>query len=97
MLDSKLRSTLATWAQSSPTIKALYVFGSRAKGAARRDSDLDLAFDFVDAVDNDLAELIENASRWKVELSELAGIPVKDVYLGSDEVVGSERVTVFCR
>ena len=97
MLDPKLRSTLAGWAESKATIRALYVFGSRASGTARPDSDLDLAFAFIAAVDNDLAELIQNAGAWKGELSNLTGLRVKDVYLSSDQVVGSERVPVFCR
>ncbi len=95
MLDADLRSKLAKWAASKPTIKGLYVFGSYAKGEARADSDLDLAFEFVDGLDDPLAELIENAAAWKAELTALAGITVKDLYLHSDEVVGSERVTVF--
>ena len=97
MLDPNLRSTLAAWAQSKPTIKTLYVFGSRAKGTAGPDSDLDIAFDFVDGVDDELAELIENAGAWKAELFKLTGLPIKDVYLGSDQVVGPEHVTVFRR
>ena len=97
MLDSKLQCILAVWAGSKPTIKALHVFGSRAKGSARPDPDLDLAFDFVDTVDDALAELIENAGAWKIELSKLTGIIVKDLRLASDQVVGPERVIVFCR
>ena len=70
---------LVTWAASKPTVKALYVFGSYARGEARPESDLDLAFEFA-GVDNDDAELIENASAWKAELTELTGIPVRHLY-----------------
>ncbi len=97
MLDQKLKFTLAAWAESKSTIKSMYVFGSRAKGTARPDSDLDLAFDFVDTVDDALAELIENAGVWKIELSELTGFQVRDLYLVNSQVVGPERVIVFCR
>jgi hypothetical protein len=48
LVDLKLRHTLATWAKSKPEVIALYVFGSRAKGTAGPDSDLDLAFE-IDA------------------------------------------------
>ena len=51
---------LAKWAVGKPTIKALYVFGSYARGQARPDSDLDLAFEFIN-VDAPLSELIEKA------------------------------------
>ena len=98
MLSSRIRSSqLAAWAETKPTIKALYVFGSRAKGTAEPDSDLDLAFDFVDGVDNELAELIENAADWKAEVTKLTGIQVNDVYLSGDPIVGPKRVLVFRR
>lgn len=96
-LNLDLKSTLATWAESKPTIKALHVFGSHAKGTVFLDSDLDLAFDFVAGIDNELSELIENAAAWKAELSALTGIVVRDVYLGCDQVVGPTRVNVFTR
>jgi predicted nucleotidyltransferase len=48
-----------------------YVFGSYARGQARPDSDLDLAFEFIN-VDAPLSELIEKAASWKAELSQPA-------------------------
>ena len=45
------RQALGKWAAGKPTIKALYVFGSYARGEARPTSDLDLAIDFVDVDD----------------------------------------------
>lgn len=88
--------TLAAWAADKPTIAALYVFGSYARGEARPDSDLDLAFDFVD-VDNPLSELIVNAGAWKVELGRLTGLVVKDLYLSTDAAVRGAKVLVFRR
>ena len=70
---------LRRWAASKPTIKALYVFGSYARGDAQSTSDLDLAFEFTD-VDEADAELISNAKAWKAELTQLTGITVKDLY-----------------
>jgi predicted nucleotidyltransferase len=90
------RKTLAKWAESKPTIKTLYVFGSYATGRAHQGSDLDLAFEFVD-VDDPLAELISNAASWKTELTGLTGIPVKDVYLNSDRPAQTTRVLVYSR
>jgi predicted nucleotidyltransferase len=87
---------LAHWAAAKPTIKALYVFGSRAGGSAHSDSDLDLAFDFID-VDEPLAELIANAAQWKAELTDLTGIIVKDVYLSTDAAVRGARLLIFSR
>jgi predicted nucleotidyltransferase len=73
------REALRRWAESKPTIKALFVFGSYARGEAQSNSDLDLAFEFTD-VDEADAELICNAKAWKVELTQLTGITVKDLY-----------------
>jgi predicted nucleotidyltransferase len=97
LLDIRLRSKLASWAKSKPTIKALYVFGSYAKGTAKPSSDLDLALDFVDGIDDELSELIVNAGAWKQELTALTGLLVKDIYLASDQVVGATCFTVFTR
>lgn len=77
---------LAGWARTKPTISAVYVFGSFARGEATPDSDLDLAFAFTD-VDNPLSELIENATAWKRELTAVTGIEVKDLRLHDDAIV----------
>lgn len=90
------RDLLAQWAAGKPTIKALYVFGSRAVGTAHTCSDLDLAFEFVD-VDEPLAELVHNATCWKAELAQITGLAVKDLYLSTDRVAQGPRELVFCR
>jgi predicted nucleotidyltransferase len=95
--NADLRTKLSTWASSKPTIQVLYVFGSYARGEARSGSDLDIAFEFLELVDEPLAELIDNATTWKAELSTLTGVGVKDIYLATDEVARSVRVIVFCR
>ncbi len=64
-LSPATKSKLTGWAATKPIIKALYVFGSRARGAVEPDADLDLAFDFIDGIDGADAELIENAAVWK--------------------------------
>jgi predicted nucleotidyltransferase len=91
-----LHQRLAAWAATKPSIAALHIFGSRARGDYRPDSDLDLAFEFAD-VDEELAELIENRAEWKRELSALTGFLVKDLYLRSDPEASGAVVTVFRR
>jgi predicted nucleotidyltransferase len=90
------REILVRWAASKPTINCLYVFGSYAHGEAGSDSDLDLAFDFIN-VDEPLAELIEKAAAWKAELGRLTGIVIKDVYLSTDAVAQGPKVLIFSR
>jgi predicted nucleotidyltransferase len=90
------RTALAEWAINKPTIKAVYVFGSYARGEAGPESDLDLCFEFFDA-DDALVELIERAASWKAELSLLTGLVVKDLYLSTDCAAQGYRVQVFGR
>jgi predicted nucleotidyltransferase len=87
---------LAAWAAGKPTIKALYVFGSYARGEQALTSDLDLAFEFV-GVAVDLVELITNARAWKVEVNQLTGLVVKNVHLSTSPVAQRDRVLVFGR
>jgi len=86
---------LRQWAATKPTIKALYVFGSRARGDGQPDSDIDLAFELTD-VDEADAELICNAAAWKAEVRQVTGIVVKDVYhRNSKPVMAGPVVQVF--
>jgi predicted nucleotidyltransferase len=39
------RAVLRAWGRANPGVVAINVFGSRARGKARADSDLDLAFE----------------------------------------------------
>jgi predicted nucleotidyltransferase len=84
-------AVLLAWAAAHPNIAKLHLFGSRASGVSEPWSDLDLAFEF-DGIDDDLAELIENSSAWKAELSSLLGLVVKDLYLFTDLSCGMALV-----
>jgi predicted nucleotidyltransferase len=96
-ITDDLRVKLQDWAATKPMIKALYVFGSYANGAAQPGSDLDLAFEFT-GVDEADAELICNAKAWKAELTRLTGITVKDLYRSTAAPVRNGAVLlVFCR
>ena len=43
MLLPEIRAVVAGWAATEPLIRRVYLFGSRARGAERPDSDIDLA------------------------------------------------------
>ena len=45
MIDGELAQQLADWAEGTNAVAALWLFGSRAKGTARADSDHDLALE----------------------------------------------------
>lgn len=58
------------WAQNDPYVQEVRVFGSRAKGRARIDSDLDIA---ITATDGNYARF---DVEWKNVLSEVTGLKI---------------------
>ena len=83
---------LAEWAASRPEVLALFVFGSRARGDARPDSDLDVAVELDDSHESQLTVLVTNRAQWQRELSALTGFVVRDLYLwGDPEITGPVR------
>jgi len=88
---------LASWAASTPNVRALYLFGSRARGNARLDSDIDLAVDLDTGDGEELAELIQTRASWRHMLSSLTGLTVKDIHLRSDREVSEPVVLVYRR
>ncbi|MEO1168970.1 MAG: nucleotidyltransferase domain-containing protein [Pseudomonadota bacterium] len=69
-------NTIRRWALKEPLIEAVFVFGSRAKGTERVDSDLDIAL-LVRGADGGerLANWVCEAEDWAEELS--TRLPVK--------------------
>ena len=61
-------TTLAEWARDNAYLSELRVFGSRAKGCARDDSDLDIAITAEDV------HYFNLAAKWEAELCELTGL-----------------------
>jgi predicted nucleotidyltransferase len=72
----ELAPRVAAWAAPHPHIKAIYVFGSRFRGNARADSDLDLSIELNSPADALLADFIIAAKGWRAELSALLGCRV---------------------
>lgn len=71
------RAATAEWC-TSRSVRLCVAFGSRARGAARPDSDLDLA------ISTDAAPSPEVLLAWRRELEELLGVAVHLVVMGSD-------------
>jgi len=92
-----LHNELAAWAETKPTIVALYVFGSCARGTSRPDADLTIAFEFA-GVEDELVELLLNQKEWRCELAELTGLVVQELCLWSDrDFVKPPIVTIYRR
>ncbi|WP_041575000.1 nucleotidyltransferase family protein [Xanthobacter versatilis] len=71
------RELVREWAGSQPLIAEVWLFGSRAKGAERGDSDMDLAIVLAADTENlRLAYWIECADAWKQQLSEVLSVTI---------------------
>ena len=85
---------LRAWAATKPIIRALFVFGSYARGEATPESDLDLAVD----VDGDDVELIGNNRAWRSELAHLTGLEIGPFYhVTAHPVASGPKVLIFRR
>lgn len=78
--ETQLRG-IRDWAEAQPHILAVRLYGSRAKGTARPDSDIDLALTVVAKTsrlcdDDGYTAYFFSKDRWQNELSALTGLPV---------------------
>ena len=67
---------LRSWASGNDSIRELWLFGSRATGRSRPDSDVDVAITFMPAVGNTdwaLGNYFALHSEWKQQLEALVG------------------------
>ena len=94
---------IRSWAGAIPSVDRVSLYGSRARGTPRPDSDLDLAV-YVRALDGEhLDEWINNRQRWQQALSARLGIEV-DLEFANEEAekvvapaVAREGITIFQR
>jgi predicted nucleotidyltransferase len=77
-----LSEDLCRWAASKPLVNRLWIFGSRARGDYRPDSDLDVAIELdlsaASGVDESggLATWMLDTTGWRDELQQLTGLAV---------------------
>jgi predicted nucleotidyltransferase len=76
MLEDWL-SKLCSWSNANDNVRELWLFGSRAQGSSRSDSDVDLALALVPSVkkNDDLAytNYFFSKDEWKRQLEEIVG------------------------
>jgi predicted nucleotidyltransferase len=71
---SKIGQHVASWAATKPTIRAVWLIGSRAKGTHRPDSDVDLAAAYIPAPD--FTEFFYDRKNWTAELRALIPLEI---------------------
>lgn len=96
-----MRLAIVRWAQQNSIIRRVYVFGSRARGTASAESDLDLALVLDEIHGSALSELIVRRTTWRDELTRSSGVCMKDIYLADDSAVAQavrdHGVLIFAR
>src|SRR5437763_659106 len=66
-------SGLRSWANANDSVRQLWLFGSRATGRSRPDSDVDLALALMPGA---LGNYVALESKWKRQLEEIVGCHV---------------------
>jgi len=80
--SSQTFAAIASWAKRIPLIKAVHIFGSRAQGNHRPDSDLDVAIELdttaIHGSDESggVATWMFESGKWPGELAALVGLDV---------------------
>ena len=72
-------TALKQWAANNDAIQELWLFGSRAKGTATPQSDVDLAFILMPETDNTnwaLAKYIADGDLWRKQLERIVARPI---------------------
>jgi predicted nucleotidyltransferase len=73
---------ICRWAEMTPRILEVWLFGSRAKGTACPNSDIDLAI--TPGGEDVDGEIIRNAQRWRDELATATRLPIDLQKYGPD-------------
>jgi len=67
---------IRTWAKNKAAIRSIYLFGSRVKGTARPDSDLDVAIEVQTDDEDAFQTYMAHDDRWEAELSSVTSLQV---------------------
>ena len=76
LTDEQL-AIIITWAKKTPEVQAVYLYGSRAKGTAKADSDVVLALSIKGLATWRLAKFISHRRAWRAELEAALGLAVE--------------------
>ncbi|MCJ2079877.1 nucleotidyltransferase family protein [Methylobacterium sp. J-090] len=98
---SDIATRLSSWAERKPAISELWLFGSRARGDHRPDSDVDLAIWLPGHKGQALALYVAKGDEWQSEIEAVAGMPASLQVLGYsdelDKIVHREGVRLWER
>lgn len=106
MIEEDWKANIRSWAKSQPDVAEVYLFGSRAKGVARPDSDLDIGvvIKSTNPDEDAYTRWFFNADGWRGQLAAL--LPVRiDLQIANPEIstdivapaVKAHGVLIFAR
>src|SRR5262245_45515894 len=76
-LTDKQRDAIIAWAERTPQVQAVMLFGSRCKGTARPDSDVDLALSMTKGRwQRRFENYRDNVNTWERVLTDAVGLTV---------------------
>jgi predicted nucleotidyltransferase len=77
-IGNDVQRTLADWAARNPKVRRVWVFGSRARGTHRPDSDIDIAVELEPVADSEETLLVwlANSEQWRSQLQDRISLPV---------------------
>ncbi|MEW5963407.1 MAG: nucleotidyltransferase domain-containing protein [Pseudomonadota bacterium] len=91
MIPDSWKKRIIDWANREPEIREVWLYGSRARGDHRCDSDIDLAIVPLGDAGWMLATFVDEADRWQSELQSILPVTV-DLDFGdaaqADKIVG---------
>jgi predicted nucleotidyltransferase len=69
-IENNVADSIAVWAAENPEVRRVWVFGSRAKGTHRPDSDIDIAVELEPVGDSEetLVRWIAHSTQWEAQL-----------------------------
>lgn len=69
-IESGVADSIARWAEATPKVRRVWVFGSRAKGTHQPDSDIDIAVELEPVADSEetITRWIANSALWRSQL-----------------------------
>ena len=76
-LTDEQRDAIIAWAERTPQVQAVMLFGSRCKGTARPDRDVDLALTMTKGRwERRFKNYRDNVNAWERELTDAVGLTV---------------------
>jgi len=74
-IENNITDSIAQWAAERPEVRRVWIFGSRAKGTHRPDSDIDIAVELEPVGDSEetLTRWIAYGDLWKSQLQSRIG------------------------